>query len=233
MLSVTMNEVFREHRLEPVVICVVGPNGSGKSSAVQLLGIADPGDGFDSNHIRFDYEPGKTFLRFVNPDEFSLQIREANPGMSQEIADRIAASLAEAKRQALAETRSDFGFETVGSHESKPQFLRELKESGYFVTILFVGTESPEINKHRVELRVAAGGHDVEPGKVESRYLRTMGLLREYFDVADYMAIYDNSLDISEGGPRLLAIKNPDGALSTTEFCDEVEWIRTYLIDRV
>ena len=153
MLNVALNEVFREHRLDPVVMCIVGPNGSGKSSAAMKLGISDPGDGYGSDRISVDAETGAISLRFVNPDDFSLQIRELRPDLSQEQADPIAARLAEAKRRELAGARSDFGFETVGSHESKPGFLSELKESGYFVAILFVGTESPEINRARREAR--------------------------------------------------------------------------------
>lgn len=137
-----------------------------------------------------------------------------------------------ASAASLAEARSDFGFETVGSHESKPQFLRDLKAVGYYVVVLFVGTEDPEINKRRVNQRVAAGGHDVDPEKVESRYGRTMGFLIDYYDVADYIAIYDNSLEVSEGGqPRLLVTKGPDGEMQTTEFCNEVQWVHTHLLD--
>jgi len=231
MLNITLNEVFREHRLDPVVMCIVGPNGSGKSSAAAKLGISDPGDGYGSDHISVDAETGAISLRFVNPDDFSLQIRELRPDLTQEQADSIAARLAEAKRLKLASACSDFGFETVGSHESKPRFLRELKESGYFVAILFVGTESPDINRARVAKRVAAGGHDVDPGKIASRYERTMGLLREYADVADFIAIYDNSLDESEGDPRLLAKTGADGNLVTTEYCANIGWIHRYLLD--
>lgn len=234
MLSITINEVFREHRLEPIVISIVGPNGSGKSSAAVAIGIADPGEGFDPGHIRLDHESGKVYIRFVNPDDFSAQIREAKPGLTQEQSDRVAAEIAKRRRRELAEARIDFGFETVGSHESKPKFLRELKEAGYYVVVLFVGTEDPEINKRRVKQRVAAGGHDVDPEKVESRYGRTMGFLVDYYDVADYIAIYDNSLEVAdEGQPRLLVTKDSDGEMQVTEFCGEVRWIHKYLLDLV
>ena len=231
MQSITLNEVFREHRLEPVVLAIVGPNGSGKSSAARALGIADPGDSFGSNHIRIDEANGTVHLRFVNADDFSAQIRETHPDMNQETADRIAARLAEKKRVELARERSDFGFETVGSHISKPQFLRDLKRFGYFVAVLFVGTENPGINERRVAMRVHAGGHDVALEKMSSRYFRTMEFLHAYFEVADYIAIYDNSVDAPDGGPRLLAAKGPDGELKTTGHCDDVRWIRTYLLD--
>ena len=102
------------------------------------------------------------------------------------------------------------------------------------MVVLFVGTEDPEINKRRVKQRVAAGGHDVDPEKVESRYGRTMGFLVDYYDVADYIAIYDNSLEVAdEGQPRLLVTKDSDGEMQVTEFCGEVRWIHKYLLDLV
>lgn len=232
MISITINEVFREHRLEPVVLAIIGPNGSGKSTAAVAIGVVDPGSGFGFDNIRIDYESGKVLLRFVNPDDFSAQIREANPDLTQWQSDKAAASLAERKRRELAESRSDFGFETVGSHESKPQFLRELKESGYYVAVLFVGTEDPSINRRRVAERVAAGGHDVDPEKIEPRYKRTMSFLAQYYDIADFIAVYDNSVDIAEGGkPRLLVTKGMGGKPQLTAHCDDVQWIHNYLLD--
>lgn len=44
-------------------------------------------------------------------------------------------------RGMLASAGLDFGFETVGSHVSKPEFLEGLKEAGYNVAILFISTE--------------------------------------------------------------------------------------------
>ena len=180
MLKTAIDEVLRGDRSEPTVISIIGPNGSGKSSIATAIGIEDSGGGPDAGRIRIDHENGKVHLRFVNPDDFSAQIRGSLPDLTQEQSDKMAAYLAERKRRELAEERSDFGFETVGSHESKPQLLRELKEAGYFVVVLFVGTESPEINRRRVARRVAAGGHDVDPEKVGSRYERTMAFLVDY-----------------------------------------------------
>lgn len=105
-----------------------------------------------------------------------------------------------------------------------------MKAAGYYVAVLFVGTEDSEISKRCVAQRVVAGGHDVEPEKVESRYERTKGFLIDYYTVADYIVINDNSLEIAEGGqPRFLVMKGADGEMQATVFCDEVQWIHTYL----
>lgn len=234
MIKETIDEVFREHRLGPAVFAVIGPNGSGKSSAVAAMGIEDPGRGFGLDRIRIDNDSGKLLLRFVNPDDFSMRIREANPDLTQRQSDEAAVALAERKRRELADSRSDFGFETVGSHESKLQFLHDLKGLGYYIAVLFVGTEDPSINKRRVTERVSAGGHDVDPEKIEPRYKRTMGFLAQYYDIADFIAVYDNSIDIAAGGkPRLLVTKGTDGKPQTTTHCDDVRWIHTYLLDAI
>ena len=219
---------FGQQRLDPYVLCAVGPNGSGKSSVIAALGISD--DRLDDNGSSQNFL--KHILPFINPDHYSAQIRERHPEVTQKEADKQAATLAENHRRELANLRANFGFETVGSHASKVDFLQELKANGYFVAIIFVGTESPEINKARIACRVARGGHDVDPEKVEPRYYRTMGLLPQYFNVADYIAIYDNSSDNPIGGkngPRLLLTKTVDGSVRTTKEYEKVPWLRKYL----
>jgi len=84
----------------------------------------------------------------------------------------------------------------------------------------------------RVAERVSAGGHDVDPEKIEPRYKRTMGFLAQYYDIADFIAVYDNSIDIAAGGqPRLLVTKGADGKPQATTHCDDVRWIHKYLLD--
>lgn len=59
----------------------------------------------------------------------------------------------------------------------------------------FVSTESPEINKYRVALRVKKGGHSVPEDKIESRYYRSLGLLKETSEIAYQAFFFDNSID--------------------------------------
>ncbi len=72
-----------------------------------------------------------------------------------------------------------FSFETVFSHPSNLDTMRQAVNAGYKVYLYFVSTESPAINKYRVQLRVAQNGHDVPGDKIESRYYRSMELLYE------------------------------------------------------
>src|SRR5690606_36638714 len=88
--------------------------------------------------------------------------------------------------------------------------MRRAAEKGYKVYLYFVCTESPEINKYRVKLRVANGGHDVPEDKIESRYYRSLSLLYTAAQIAYQAYFFDNSM---HGEPyRLIAhFKVADG----------------------
>ena len=73
--------------------------------------------------------------------------------------------------------------------------MKRAVEVGYKVYLYFVSTESPEINKYRVKLRVKQGGHTVPEDKIESRYYRSLGLLKEAADIAYQAFFFDNSID--------------------------------------
>ena len=125
-------------------------------------------------------------------DSFGIQnnsVQLNNPDKVEQLAQIFADFL----RKKLLKERRKFSFETVSSHESKLDIMRQAAEAGYKVYLYFISTESPEINKYRVEVRTQKGGHHVDPDKIESRYYRSLDLL---FDASqlDYSAyFFDNS----------------------------------------
>lgn len=153
-----------------------GPNGSGKSTLTDRLKAA----GYD-------------FARYVNPDETSRAMREADPSLTQAETDRAAQALAIEERRALVEQGLSLSYETVFSHESHLAFMREAKARGYEVRLFFVGTADPQVNVDRVALRVAEGGHAVAEEKVRSRYVRSLANLAEGLRVADHVSVLDNT----------------------------------------
>jgi len=76
--------------------------------------------------------------------------------------------------------------------------MRRAAEEGYKVYLYFVSTESPEINKFRVEARTRLGGHNVPSDKIESRYYRSLDLLYNACQLAYQVFFFDNSIDGSE-----------------------------------
>ena len=157
---------------QPLLVAYCGPNGAGKSTLLRIT-LVDSG------------------IPFVNADDIAAQ------EFGEQAAERAyeAAQIAESVRAELFGARRSFSFETVLSDPAgeKVRFLREARDSGYFVAVHFVGLDSPERSRARVIQRVSEGGHDVPDDKLAARYPRVMDNLRRLLDVPDDLVIYDNS----------------------------------------
>lgn len=105
----------------------------------------------------------------------------------------LASRVAEFLRYALLASRQSFTFETVMSHPSKLDFLRDAKAVGFRTYLYFVATEDPEINVARVRARVQKKGHDVNRDKIISRYARTLDSLFDAVRLVNRAFIFDNS----------------------------------------
>jgi predicted ABC-type ATPase len=165
----------------PVFVMIAGPNGSGKSSITKELQV-----------VQSDFPK-----LYINADEIKKQFS---------LSDRDAQKRAEEMRRAAVDRRESFAFETVMSHVSKIDFMREVKQKGYEVRLYFITTQDPDINKIRVSQRVSEGGHHVPPDKIEPRYERSMVLLPLALVHADRAEVYNNSFD----DPRLIIEKSSE-----------------------
>lgn len=88
--------------------------------------------------------------------------------------------------------RNSFISETVFSHPSKVDLLKQATAAGYQVR-LHVILIPVETTVHRVAFRVAHGGHDVPDDKIRSRYDRLWHLVAVAITLADAATVYDNS----------------------------------------
>jgi predicted ABC-type ATPase len=154
----------------PVLHVLAGPNGSGKSTFVRAV-----------------LEP-VTRLPFVNADEIAA---DRWPGDESAHAYEASAAAAEARADLLRQRRS-FITETVFSHPSKVDLVRQGVGAGYLVT-LHVVVVPLAVTLHRVAYRVAGGGHAVPPAKIRDRYDRLWPLVVQARDIADATVFYDNS----------------------------------------
>ena len=109
--------------------------------------------------------------------------------------ERLAQIIADFLRKRLLAEKKKFTFETVFSHPSKLDIMRQAADSGYKVYLYFVSTESPRINIFRVQARKAKGGHDVPKEKIVSRYYRSLELLSDAAEIAYQAYFFDNSED--------------------------------------
>ncbi len=202
-----------------------GPNGSGKSSLYERLrkDTIHTDVYIAADRIEADFRKKKrfTFNAYrikVSETEFisfavtsgildkhphklallkSLQIKAGilrlkNPAF---IDSYLASCIASYLSLKLFETEQSFCFETVMSHPSKLEILKETKKRGFKTYLYFVFTEDPKLNIQRVASRVKAGGHDVAKEKITPRFQRSIRYLPDALIYADTTFIIDNSID--------------------------------------
>lgn len=155
---------------KPLCIMIAGPNGSGKSSTTQ------------------DY-------RLDNPDFPSIYINADDLKIKHQLTDKQAQQKADEMRRSALDRGESFAFETVMSHISKIDVLREAKEKGYETRTLYITTQDPVINMLRVRQRVAHGGHSVPDDKIGPRYDRSMALLPLALIYSDKAKVFNNSFE--------------------------------------
>lgn len=154
----------------PVLHLLAGPNGAGKSTFHER--ILGPATGLD----------------FVNADVIAA---DRWPGDETRHA-YDASAIAQSERTRRLASRQSFVTETVFSHPSKIDLVRDARRSGHLV-ILHVIVISEEHAVRRVQYRVRNGGHFVPEDKIRERYVRLWAMVRTAVDLADEAIVYDNS----------------------------------------
>jgi predicted ABC-type ATPase len=160
---------------------VVGPNGAGKSTFVRLV-----------------LAPTWPVATFVNADEIARQRWPDDPMAHAYEAAEVAA----ATRNRLIELGHPLIAETVFSHPSKPDLVRDATRAGYYVALQVLMVPE-ELSVARVAYRVANGGHDVPVDKISARYRRLWPIVADAVPLADSATFWDNS---RHDGPRSVAL---------------------------
>lgn len=158
-----------------------------------------------------------------NGSKLILKNREADERLAQIIADVL--------RKMLLFKKRKFSFETVFSHPSKLDIMRQAAEAGYKVYLYFVSTDSPDINKNRVATRVQKNGHNVPNDKIESRYYRSLEQLYDAAQISYQVYFFDNT-GIQ---PKLFAhFKQVDGRKNWDEVdrADIPRWFAAYYLQK-
>jgi predicted ABC-type ATPase len=165
----------------PVFTIIAGPNGSGKST---LTG---------GNSAIFSQFP------VLDPDKIATTIQ---PTITE-------ASALAAGRQVLGiiarqlDMRQTFTIETTLSGKNYLRAMAVAQQHGFQIVLIYIGTESVEINLARVANRVLAGGHNVPEADVRRRYVRSFAHLPLAMELADEIILFDNS---SEQGYQLIGV---------------------------
>jgi len=115
-------------------------------------------------------------------------------------------------RWSLIHYGRSFSMETVMSHPSKIQEIKNGNDRGYKTYLYFVCTDDPIINIDRVEARVRKGGHSVDSNKIATRYKSTLQLLKEAVSITYRSYLFDNS-----GQKMILLAESYKGQLKIME----------------
>jgi predicted ABC-type ATPase len=132
-------------------------------------------------------------VEYFNPDKAAVQIRSANPGITNE--EATSAAWRQGKRlleRAIAE-RLNFAFETTLGGHTITALLGSALSVGIEVRIWYVGLISPELHIARVHSRVARGGHDIPETKIRERYDCSRLNLIQLMPKLIELRVYDNS----------------------------------------
>ena len=156
---------------QPTLILLAGANGAGKSTLYDI--VLGP----------------RTALPFVNADLIQRnELRDPDP-----VASYRAAEIAADRRRAHVKAQESFVMETVFSHPSKLEFMREARAAGYRLVVYHIGVQDADMNVARVAARVNRKGHPVPEDKIRARRARGEALIREAVRLADLAGVFDNS----------------------------------------
>ncbi len=133
-------------------------------------------------------------------------------------------------RKKLLQMKADFTFETVMSHESKVELLKEARHQGYRTYLYYIATEDAEINVFRVKNRVHLGGHHVSEQRIRERYTKSLELLLEAIKHSNRAYIFDNSGHDRE---HTWIAESTDGTKIEIK-CDQVPlWFKRFVLDKL
>jgi len=162
-----------EKRTPPILHLLAGINGAGKTT------------------LYYEQIWPHAKVPFINADEIQKQLwpnEVDNPERAYE-----AAKIAGKQRDEHIETGKSFATETVFSHPSKLELIRDAQRSGFMVALYHVHVATPELAVKRVETRKEMGGHNVPEDKIFSRFPRTLAHLQDAVQMADHTLVFDNS----------------------------------------
>lgn len=137
-------------------------------------------------------------IDIIDPDERTREIRQKHPSLTQDDANLRAAQETEDEVRQRIERRDTFGVETVLSSDKYKPYVSRARTLGYQVGLIYVALSSPLLAIERVRTRVQAGGHNVAPDKVKSRWERSMANMPWFASRSDMWVVVCNDSPFGE-----------------------------------
>lgn len=127
---------------------------------------------------------------FVNADEIARGISPFQPEKVAIAAGRIMLQ----RLKHLLFLNEDFAFETTLSTKSFVGFIKQAKDQGYQVYLIYYWLDSVELAVERVKNRVVEGGHNIPTDTIKRRYYAGLNnFIHLYKQKVDYWMLIDNS----------------------------------------
>jgi len=160
-------ETDKVHR----ALIIAGPNGAGKTTfAREFL----PTEG--------------QCLRFINADLIAAGLSPFEPERANISAMRL---MAEMVRDCV-EKRQDFAVETTLAGRTYANMIRQWKQAGHVVKIVFLRLDSADMAVARVRHRVSLGGHNIPEPVIRRRYEQGWRNFQDmYKGMVDSWQVYD------------------------------------------
>jgi len=197
----------------PRLRLIPGPNGAGKTSFTTAL------------QTNYRVKLGD----YVNPDDIAASLSGEMPDAYERA--KAAQKRACDYRDDLIKARRSMTYESVMSHHSHLDFVREARKSGYRTYLYYIGLLDPALCITRVANRVEQHGHAVPEAKIRSRYHRSLSNLYAMCQAVDRAYLMDNS-----GQQHMLvAAIEGDRLAKYTQVLDSVGgaiWLEASLFDK-
>ncbi len=157
----------------PQIIILAGPNGAGKSTLAPYL-----------------LRDRLGLMEFVNADVIASGLSAFDPEHAAMDAGRVMLH----RLRELAAQKKNFAFETTLATRTYAKWLRQLKQEGYRINLIFVALDSADLAVQRVKARVAAGGHNIPEETIRRRYEKGVhNFFHLYQELAETWVVYHNS----------------------------------------
>ena len=170
---------------KPKMYILAGPNGSGKST---FLKKEFPPETIHLDADEFSREIAKERYPDIPNDEIQALI-DSDISLQIGGSRRLRGKIKENIKNGLS-----FSAETTLSGKSYETHINNAKLNGFKINLLYVGTQSPDINVLRVSQRASEGKHDVPVETIENRYNESLKRLSDFIKLSDKVKVYDNSI---------------------------------------
>lgn len=168
-----MKPLTCDGKVLPNLFIISGCNGAGKTTASftilpELLQVKE----------------------FVNADEIARGLSPFQP----ETVSIEAGKIMLRRLQGLLSQGHDFAFETTLSTRSFVGLIRQAKDFGYRINLIYYWLDSTDLAIERVKTRVSEGGHNIPTDTIIRRYFAGLkNFINLYKDKVDYWMLIDNS----------------------------------------